>query len=213
MDLVGERKPDILLISDENILGTAISYPNGVEMYPNCERRLRSFARIIGTAPERVHVTIRDYSTFLVSAYAMSAIYGKDTPSFSKIEQPLLAQNWRWSKILSDLQTTFPKSQITFSTYEKHPVLAALVALLEPEIHATDLSTPARTINSSPTVEAIQQALISSPGSDIEADRLLQEHSDGTTFDPLSPTQKSELSALYKLELQEIRNNFHEATV
>jgi len=198
-------------MSDENFLGIPFSYTDGESIYPHCAAHLHDLAKILPAKPERVHLTIRDYAGFLTSVYAMSALYRGGAPRFETIKPKLLELKHRWPHVLSSARKVFPNSEITFSRYGSNSVEAVLNALLLPEVPLEQVEKiPFRGLNTSPTREAIEEALRSHPGSAPYADRVVSAFANGSHFDPLTGQEKSNLLEIYNADVSTIRKNFKE---
>ncbi len=209
--LVGEPSAKVLVLSDENLLGNPFSYPHGEAIYPNCQSRLKATSRVVFKPPQRVHLTIRNYATFLVSVYAMSALYRPEAPAFETVKDRFLRLDQRWPAVLRATRYVFSNSKITFSRYENTPIQTALVALVEPEVTLRRIQEPIQQrVNVAPTVEAIEEALRSPPASPGEADSLVFKLAAGTPFDPLSPDEKAELSEIYEADIRALKKEFTE---
>lgn len=208
---IGAERQDVLVLSDENLLGKPISEGDGAGVYPNSRDSLQACARVLSNAPERVHVTVRDYASFLTSAYAMAAVYGSRKVPFVSVKERMLRVEHRWPQVLRDVCDAFPRSKVSFGVFEKAPIETTLEVLLAPEVkvNALDLAVPRQ--NSSPTVEAIAAAFERGPLEYEVADALILEHAGGTRFDPLSDHEKAELSDLYAEDLGVLRREFDEA--
>jgi len=206
-----QKDVDTLIISDENFLGIPFSYTDGESIYPHCAAHLHDLAKILPVKPQRVHLTIRDYAGFLASVYAMSVLYRGGAPRFETIKPKLLELKHRWLHVLCSARKVFPNSEITFSRYDSDSVEAVLNALLLPEVSLEQVEKiPFRGLNTSPTREAIEEALRSHPGAAPYADRVVSEFANGSHFDPLTGNEKSNLFEIYKADVSKIRKNYKE---
>ncbi len=204
---IENEKTDVLVLSDENMLGLPFSFHDGFSVYPICKRTLSSYAEILPEPPERVHIAVRDYGSFLVSSYAMSAIYGKRTPEFSAIKDALLSLEKRWPDVLLDIEQAFPNAQVTYSIYEESSIDSVLHALLQPETEISELTRSDVKLNRSPTLQAIAVGLKANTKTQKDADRIVAAHASGEPFDPLSEPEKLRLREIYFSDLHELERN------
>ncbi|MFP4360175.1 MAG: hypothetical protein ACLFTG_05770 [Alphaproteobacteria bacterium] len=209
--LNAQKNAHILIMSDEEFLGIPFSYIDGESIYPHCAAHLHNLARILPAKPERIHLTIRDYAGFLTSVYAMSALYRGGAPRFEAIKPKLFELKHRWPHVLFSVRKVFPDSAITFSRYGRNSVETALNALLLPEVSLENVEKlPFRGLNTSPTSEAIEEALRSHPGSAPKADRVVSVYANGTYFDPLALDEKKKLVQIYTEDLCTIKKHYKE---
>ena len=103
--LVAARPPDPpprrIILSDETMLGPYFRI-DGFGLYPSAYPRLAALRRLLGRPPSAVHLTLRAYDTFLVSVYAMAAVYLRAVPPFDDIREPLLAVRRGWPQVIDD---------------------------------------------------------------------------------------------------------------
>lgn len=209
----GDDPCELLVLSDENLLGKPFSIPHGTALYPHSRRILTALASVLPASPESIHITVREYASFLTSAYAMSAVYSSNVPRFHEIKRALTRLERGWPDVLVDIQSSFPKSKITFSCYEETSVKTTLHAILgwDTTTLATDKSE--KTINASPTVEAINASMLASSKTHGEADALIQQYAQGTKFDPFSETEKTQLRSRYERDLVALRSSTYSEVV
>ncbi len=190
--------PERLIFSDENLLGPPFDR-SGRGLYPFARRRLAAFARLLDRAPAEVHLSLRSYDAFLVSAYAMQAVHGARVPPFGAIRGNLLAPGRGWPELVSDLADLFPASRLVLTRVERHPVRARLGRLVGWQALGIMRIRGDRRPNRAPTVEAM--AACGEVRDADRRDRLVARHAGGTRFDPLTEEERAALARRYARDI------------
>ena len=210
ISLVSQSPTRIVIVSDENLLGDPFAFSTGSSIYPDSTRYLAATARMLPVRPERVHITIRDYATFLVSVYAMQALYRSEVPLFGTIKDALMKVDHSWLTVMRSAKASFPSAQITFSRFEDDPIQTAMAAVLLPDVSTSQFSPVRPVTNRAPSAEAIEAALKSKQRSIADADKLVRQFADGKPFDPLDVEERLRLSASYQDHVSQLRAEFRE---
>ena len=193
-----------LILSDEMMPGRAFA-PDGSSLYPFALDHLNSLKRVLSRPVDEIHLTLRSYDSFLTSVYAMRAVYAHDIPPFDEIAGRLLKIERRWPEVVGDVLSVFGEARLVLSTVEETGLQQRIAALVGPAADKIDFSShlPDR-LNRAPTLEAITQAL-RAPGEIGDPDLLVEHFKNGTTFDPISKTERSRLKTNYEQDLDELR--------
>ena len=196
--------PERLILSDEKMLGRAFD-ADGRSIYPFARTHLASIRKLFPGKIDEIHLTIRSYDTFLVSVYAMRALYAHGVKPFEQISETLLHPQLKWSNLVDDLQQFFPDARIVLSVFEEHGPKQRLQSLLGEVGRGIDiggyLPPP---VNMAPTLDAINAVQISGK-KPRDPDRIVLEYSGGKPFDPLDDTTAKELRAVYQAEVEVLR--------
>ena len=199
---------EVTVLSDENFIGN----PFGVDgtFYPSVRRRLAALRAVVPVMPSRIHVAVRDYATFAVSAYAMVALYGARVPSFEAVRDALLSSGGAgWVGVLEAIAEAFPDADVTTSRFEAAAVAAPLSVLLPDGLSPSDLPAPPRRVNAAPTREAVAAALaVRERGGRPDADALIAAHADGAPFAPLDAEAAGRLSERYRADVSRLGARF-----
>lgn len=191
-----------VILSDETLLGPAFRR-NGDAIYPRAELRLSRFRRTCLAEVDEVHLTLRSYDSFLVSAFAMRAVYAGRMPAFSSIRSSLVHFRTGWCELIDQVRGIYPKARVLLTCFEDSDIGDRLRSLVGPT--GVDLSEYGiECANRAPTLDAIQhvQGLGRRP---FDPDEIVQRFSDGVKFDPLTPTEKQELHERYHGDLRALR--------
>jgi hypothetical protein len=205
---IGADNYETVILSDENMIGRPFAFRTGRSIYPESRAALTAVSRILPKPPEKVHITVREYSSFLISCYAMSAVYGNGVSDFRRIRGELLSLKKRWPAVLRELRDEFPKAEITYGIYEQRPVESALSALVPNKARLMRPETTEKYANRSPTRQAVEIGLRTEIKTPEKADKIIEENADGEKFDPLSDAEKALLLELYAADLDALQKNF-----
>lgn len=184
-----------LIVSDENLIGPG--FRSGPAFYPEARGRLTELRRILPAPVDEIHLAIRSYDSFLVSYYAMMALYGRAGP-FEPLRARWLEAAGGWPALVDAIRAVFPRARLQLHPFERvrpEAVFAALSAA------TGGLAFPAEIRNPSPSAEAIRQAGLEPPPSSEAADALLARHAGGPAFDPLLPDEAKALRHRYDTDL------------
>ena len=192
--------PRRIILSDENMLGAGFR-TDGLGLYPSAYPRLAALRRILGRPPSAVHLTLRAYDTFLVSVYAMRAVFGRDVPPFDDIREPLLAVRRGWPHVVDDVARAFPGTALKLTRVERDPMEDRVGDLAGPELLKRLRFDGDERMNAAPTVEAMAAAAGSISR---EPDDLLARHAHGARFDPLTGEERSRLAERYVTDLESL---------
>ena len=190
--------PERLIFSDENLLGPPFDL-SGRGLYPFARRRLAAFAGLLDRAPAEVHLTLRSYDAFLVSAYAMQAVHGARVLPFWAIRSNLLAPGRGWPELVADLADLFPASRLVLTQAERDPVRVRLGQLVGPQALGVMRIRGDPRPNRAPTVEAMA-ACGGVRDADLR-DRLVARHAGGARFDPLTEEERAALARRYARDM------------
>lgn len=192
-----------LILSDEKMLGGIFSR-KGVSIYPNAESHLTSLSTLLPCRVTEIHLTIRSYDTFIVSAHAMRYVYGRNIPPFKEIEEKLVSLDRSWCDLVHTLRTVFPTARIVLSEFEKDSMEKRLASLLGSEFVDVELTSYIPSLlNPSPTLEAIQY--VATHGKPGDPDALLEQFSGGTKYSPLDSVTSDRLHELYETDISTLR--------
>lgn len=197
----GALTPTRLILSDEMLLDVAFA-PDGTGLYPRAEPRLAAFRSLLPAPPAEVHLTIRDYASFIVSAYAMRAVYAGPLPPFADLAPRLTDPAAGWPELVAGLRRLFPEARLVISTLEGRPITARLADLAGAVLPFRHQG--AEQPNVAPSLQAIQAAC-ALPGRAPDPDALVAAHAGGDRFDPLSRARREALTARYDRDLDRLR--------
>lgn len=200
-----QREQQIIL-SDEMILGPAFD-SKGRAFYPEAAPRLHFFQRAFLHNVAEVHLTVRSYETFLVSCYAMRAVYAGKIPAFDDLRASLVNFETGWPALVQTLRAYFPEASLTLSVFEETTVANRLRAMLPREMR-TLVEVQARFSNRAPTTEAIAFARKLAERTP-NPDGAVEDFVGGSVFDPLTDEEKAALNTRYLTDLDSMRKLPH----
>ena len=195
--------PRRIILSDENMLGPGFR-TDGLGLYPSAYPRLAALRRFLGRPPSAVHLTLRAYESFLVSAYAMSAVYRRAVPPFDDIREPLLAVRRGWPQVVDDVARAFPGTALKLTRVERDPMEDRVGDLAGPELLKRLRFDGDERLNAAPTVEAMAAAAGSISREPASLDDLVARHAHGARFDPLTAEERSRLAERYVTDLESL---------
>lgn len=189
-----------VILSDETLLGPAFKR-DGRAFYTGAHGRLLAFRDVCPWPVDEVHLTIRSYDSFLVSVYAMRAVYTGGLPPFDTIRPALTLFERGWPELVEVLRAAFPDATLKLTQLECTDLAQRLHALT-----GLDGLAPAPKsgrINTAPTQEAIADAFSRAPRS-YDPDKVVADHAGGTPFAPLSAEDARALQVRYAGDLERI---------
>ena len=202
-----QRHPARLIVSDELFLGTAFGR-DGTSIYPDHQRTLPALQDFLGSDPEEVHLTIRDYQSFLASTYAMRAIYSANIGPFENYRDGMVALTFGWPEVVETILTVFQRAPVHVWIFPVNLHQDKLLKQLLGEIPLPD-DGGAEVLNASPTLPAINYALAHKTKAGFDPDQVMREFADGERFEPFSTQEKSRLAERFTrdcMALEELAN-------
>lgn len=118
IDALGARGKTHLIVSDENMLGTARANVRSQTLYPMAAQRLESFARVFEGIATRVVLSIRAFHTYWPSALAFSVERGVRVPPAGVFER-IVAQPRSWRDVIADAARAFPETPLHVDQFER----------------------------------------------------------------------------------------------
>lgn len=183
-----------VIVSEENMLGPAFE-TNGDSLYVSAYSKLVAFRQMLGRSPSEIHLTLRSYDTFLVSVYAMRAVYGVQILPFDEIRENLIAVRRGWPDLVADITRAFPGTPLTLTRAEVDPMASRIKDLVGSELISRMRFDGEKHPNVAPTVEAMKAAAGVSEHAAV--DDLVARYANGTRFDPLSEEARTRLARRY----------------
>lgn len=107
-EVVGERTPERLILSNQNFICQPQRIFEGGEFYRNAETRLRDMGDLFGDNKTQLFMSIRNPATFLSSVY--SNIEGRTFEDFMGGVDP---KGILWSDLIRRIRTAVPQLPIT----------------------------------------------------------------------------------------------------
>ena len=179
------------------------------DLYPD-NSYLVSSKKILGSTPDEIHLTIRSYDTFLVSAWASNVLHSKRLqPPFESIRKVWCTSVPRgWVDVITDIKKIFPESRLMLSVYEHDSMEKRLKSIVGPDI-SLKISQHSKLIHMRPTVEAINARHVEirnhyprTPGYE-----LMVRHANGEKFDVLTKQEKTLLASRYDKDMATLKKH------
>jgi len=195
--------PERVIVSEEMLLGPAFDR-TGDAIYPDLTRALGPFLTLCSGRIDHVHLTVRSYASFLVSVYAMRAIYAGPLPPFEDLAATLCAPRRRWPDVVADIRGLLGTNVLEISQFETS-TLADRARWLTGAPDLFDAASDVTTTNIAPSDRAVRLAVaqterLASP------DAFIAEHAGPPRFAPLTPEQKNHLDLAYAQDLDTLAN-------
>lgn len=197
-DRMTDAPLDKIIVSDETMLGPAFR-ADGRGLYPQAYARLATLRRLLGRPPCAVHLTLRGYDTFIVSVYAMTAVYRGDVPPFDDIRETLLTVHRGWPEVVDDVVQAFPATRVKLTRVEHDPMEDRIRDLVGSEVLRRFRLHGNERMNAAPTIEAIAAA--GGSGQHKELDELVARNAHGAKFDPLTQEERMTLTQRYAQDI------------
>lgn len=208
------RQAEILLLSEENLLGSASDLLHR-NLYPQAVSRLQTLRQAAGNASMSVFLAVRSLDTLLPSAYAQRSRFGRSRPGeFESVRKLALQQPVRWLHFVERLVKIFPPADITIWRFEDYTAaperfLSELCGVSA--LHFPVLETPSST--RSPSAEAILATEQLDPGMSRKAREraaitICENDTGNRRFKPFSPAEASLLAEAYAKDLATIRSRY-----
>ena len=109
---------DMLVISDENILGSMNHNLREKLLYPDLRDRLGRFNTVLGQSCSRVCLAIRPYHQYWASSLAFLIAGGRVVPDAASIDR--LARSERtWRDVVTDVARSFPMAEVLVWEFDR----------------------------------------------------------------------------------------------
>lgn len=150
-----------LIVTEENMIGTARNNLRTGRLYPQLGARLRNFADAFQGNVRRVCLTIRSYDDYWASAIAFAVARGHAVPNAEKLNQ-LVSQGRRWVDVACEIGNVFPTAEVVvvpFDGVAGHP--DALLSTMHRGIDTQSLTKvdPIHAFNRSPGGDQLRKIL------------------------------------------------------
>lgn len=127
---------DKLVVSEENMIGAARDNLRSFALYPDAAERLSNFRTAFADRCLRIGIAIRDYESYLSSAFAFAVTRGHRFPAPSDVDV-LVRQPRRWRDVIMDIAHSFPRAELVVWPFERFAgepqgALAALTGVPAP---------------------------------------------------------------------------------
>lgn len=110
---------ETLLISEENLLGTMEHNLKTQSLYATAGEKLRSYASVLGEAPERLVLSVRDYAEFWQSIYVFRLMAKKQVRPLDAIGLIEGINSRGWAEVVAEIRAAFPHSKITILRHNR----------------------------------------------------------------------------------------------
>lgn len=106
-----------LLVSEENMMGSARNNLRAGQLYGDLGPRLARLAPAFGPRVTRVALTIRSYDAYWSSALAFAALRGHPAPDAASLQR-LVEQPVTWRDVIRIAARAFPDAEVTVLRYD-----------------------------------------------------------------------------------------------
>lgn len=195
-----------VLISEERLIGRAVDLLEG---YPDLEERLLSITTLIGQDDVAIHLSIRDQSEILPSAYAQALRTHSRPQPFETLLAKWLQSPPRWTGLVARIRATLPRASLKVWTMEEYltePAKVVTALAGTNDIAVPKLQRPERTARFNSEALAMLEHLQPLTLSDEER-RAANEsvaQIEGAPYNPLDAQQKARLNDAFRRDLEEI---------
>jgi hypothetical protein len=210
--LAGWRaRTDRLVMSDENLLGFCPPLFAAQSLYATARGRLASVAQLIPDTELRVWLCVRDYGSFIRSAYC-ELLRSKPYRPFRQTYTGFDLSERSWCELAQDIQSAFPRATLTVWPYEsldrlRGSITASLFgvpqeALPEPDDHRDRQSLSGLAAKLLDDIYE-QSGSVAATQARAPAERILA-GPDFERFDPWTADERAELSERYARDLERL---------
>jgi hypothetical protein len=209
------RDDPIVLVSDENMLGSPFRIVREGRLYPELRAKLGRAAPMFEGRELALFISIRRYDSFYAAIYCEALRHG-ERANFKEFVTRLDPRARRWPDILADIVALFPASPITIWPYEQlqEEEGAIFNALTGRDVANSmnltgDIVRPSMSQRAVDTIERLEKLIGWFATKRLVAcvDWLLPKNRGHAAFDPWTNEQKSELSDLYREDLAALKGN------
>lgn len=189
----------VLVVSDENMIGTPRANLRARALYPQIGERMARFHNAFRATPRRVVLQIRSLDAYWASLMAYAVPRGVQFPDAAMLES-LAAGSRHWRHVIADLACALPRTDILVTPFERfaaHPdrLFQRMTGTLFPPA-----ATPgAFWYNRAPTLADLRQVL-----ADRGEDAGVLPDTAGRWM-PFSPLQAAQLREAYADDLYWLR--------
>ncbi len=106
-----------LIVSEQNMLGTAEECLRCERPYPWASERLQRFVPAFHARCDRVVLTIRSYDRFWSSLSAQGILSGWPVPDAARLDR-LVTQPRRWRRVIEEIAAALPRAQVFVIPFE-----------------------------------------------------------------------------------------------
>lgn len=108
----------LLLLSDENLLGSPYRFSKRKVMYPKASRNIKALADLVGGNTDiTIYLAVRDYASWLESAY-LQLLKRKQLIPFADFVRPIRLESLSWLALLRRLSAAVPRADLVVWRYE-----------------------------------------------------------------------------------------------
>lgn len=114
---------DRLMITEENLLGSARNNLRDGALYSDVLERLLRFRAALAAPVARIAISLRSYDSYWASVLAYAVMNGHTMPQSDLIDR-LAMQSRRWGDVIRDVARVFPQTDIVVFPFEamvSHP--------------------------------------------------------------------------------------------
>jgi hypothetical protein len=209
------RANSVLLISDENMIGTSNPIVREGRLYPELSAKLGRAAAMLADHSVAIFISIRCCDAFYAAIYCEALRY-RERGAFRDFAMRLDPVARRWPQVLADMATLFPTSPITVWPYESFreeeaAIFGALVGrLVASEMVLTgEVMRPSMSQRAVDTTEVLAKCVGRFAASQLVAgvESLMPKTRGYPAFDPWTAEEKSRLCALNEEDMLALNSN------
>ena len=191
-----------LLVTEENMTGSARNNLRQFSLYPSVGDRLNQFRRGFGSGCARIALSIRSYDDYWASAFAFAVAQGHKMPGPEEIAA-LVDQPRRWRNVIFETAAVFPEAEICVWPFERFGTQpAAQLEILSANAPLSGQLTGKNCWhNQSPKLPKLRR-ILRLRGEDRAADTL---PSGNGVWMPFNAQQRLQLSHYYQADLAWLR--------
>ncbi len=195
-----------VVISEENFLGDIFSV-DGSGFYDEARGMLGALVSALPGHVETVCLAIRPYDDFLVSSYAMTAVYRPLDPPlrrFSELKPALVAFRRGWPELVGDIAEVFGNARLEVWIGPTLPLAAQLSLLLGDELSEGFAVEELEIVNAAPTAEAVERGRLARQVRGASPDEIVERFRGGTPFDPLTAEEREGLRSRFAFDVRRL---------
>ncbi len=150
-----------LIVSDENMIGSARNNLRQGRLYPLADERLLRFRPAFADRCRRIALTIRSYDSYWSSALAYAVAQGHRVPSSADCDL-LVTQPRRWRDLIRDISHILPQADIVVMPFERlaHDPVRQLAILTDGLSSTVPIRDQEEWRNPSPRLEKLRNILV-----------------------------------------------------
>lgn len=145
------------ILSEENIIGTIGTNLSAGRPYPNIDKRLAAYRRVLPRDPDVIAFGLRSYGPWWTSEWNYIKGAGHSVPKKTELRDKVMGDFRGWPEMVTSIRNAFPEAELWAWQQEHLPEQTSLVIETLTGTDSKGLKYPEKQINSSAARGSTQQ--------------------------------------------------------